>query len=51
LFFADDVNLLVENINIMKKDTEALLDSIKELGMEENTEITHVSSQKCRTKL
>jgi hypothetical protein len=34
----DDVNLLDENINIIKKSTEAVLDAGKEVGLEVNVE-------------
>jgi hypothetical protein len=36
--YADDVNLLGENINIMNKSTEALLGGSKEVGLEVNAE-------------
>jgi hypothetical protein len=40
LVYADDVNLLGENINIVKKNAETLLDAGKEIGLEVNSEKT-----------
>jgi hypothetical protein len=37
---ADNVNLLGENINIIKKNTEAALDARKEVGIEVKSEKT-----------
>jgi hypothetical protein len=40
LVYADHVNLLGENINIIKKNAEAVLDASKEIGLEVNSEKT-----------
>jgi hypothetical protein len=38
LVYADDVNLLGDNIDNTKKNTETLIDASKEVGLEVNTE-------------
>jgi hypothetical protein len=38
LAYADDVNLLGDNIDTMKKNTEILIDVSKEIGLEINIE-------------
>jgi sorting nexin-29 len=40
LAYADDVNVVGENIDTIKKNTEALLDTCKEVGLEVNPEKT-----------
>jgi hypothetical protein len=50
LAYADNDNLLRENINIIKKNTEALLDVSKEVGVEVNTEKTkYMFMSHCQT--
>jgi hypothetical protein len=38
LAYADDVNLLGDNIDTIKKNTETLIDASKEVGLEINVE-------------
>jgi hypothetical protein len=40
LVYADDVNLLGDNIDSIKKNTENLIDASKKVGREVNTEKT-----------
>jgi hypothetical protein len=40
LVYADDVNLLGDDIEIIKKNTQTLIDAGKEVGLEVNTEKT-----------
>jgi hypothetical protein len=40
LAYADDVNLLGDNIDTIKKNTETLMDASKEVGLEINIEKT-----------
>jgi hypothetical protein len=40
LAYADDVNLLGNNIDAIKKNTESLIDASKEIGLEINVEKT-----------
>jgi hypothetical protein len=40
LVYADDVNLLGNNIDTIKKNTETLIDAGKEVGLEVNAEKT-----------
>jgi hypothetical protein len=39
LVYADDINLLGENINIIKKNAETLLDASKKIGLDVNSEM------------
>jgi hypothetical protein len=40
LVYADDVNLLGDNIDTINRNTETLIDASKEVGLEENVEKT-----------
>jgi hypothetical protein len=40
VIYVDDVNLMGDNINTMKKNTEALTDPTKKVGREINTQKT-----------
>jgi hypothetical protein len=40
LVYADDLNLLQENIDTVKKNTDALIDASKEVGLGVNAEKT-----------
>jgi hypothetical protein len=53
LCYVDDVNLLGDNIGNMKKKTQTLIDTSKEVCLEvntENTKYTLLSSPECRSK-
>jgi hypothetical protein len=47
LAYADDVNLLGDNIDIIKKITETLIDASKEVGLEINVEKTKCMLLSC----
>jgi hypothetical protein len=47
LVYADGVNLLGENINIVKENAETLLDANKEVGLEVNSEKTKYMFMSC----
>jgi hypothetical protein len=54
LAYADDVNLLEDNIDTVKRNTETLIDDSKEVDLEINVEKTKynvdISSPECRSK-
>jgi hypothetical protein len=47
LVYADDVNLLGQNINIIKKNAEALFYATKEISLEVNSEKTKYMFVSC----
>jgi hypothetical protein len=49
LGYANDVKLLVENINIIEKNTEALLYASKEAGLEVNAEKKYKAKSRHQT--
>jgi hypothetical protein len=51
--YVKDINLLGDSKNTIKEDTETLLETNKDVGLEinaENTKYNHVSSSKLRTE-
>jgi hypothetical protein len=50
LAYADDVNIVGENIDTIQRNSKALLDASKEVGLEVNPEKTkYMSVSRCQT--
>ena len=54
LVYADDVNMLGENLQIIRQNTEIFIKASKDIGLEVNFErlnkYAHISPTKCSTK-
>jgi hypothetical protein len=51
LAYGDDVNVVGENVDNIKKNTEALLDASKDVGLKVNPEGTKYMSMSCSRKI
>jgi hypothetical protein len=51
LAYADDINVVGENIDTIKKNTEALSDASEEIGLEVNPEKTKYMLMSCSQKI
>jgi hypothetical protein len=50
LVYADDVNLLGDNIDTIKRNTQTLIDDSKDIGLDVNTEKTKYMLLSCYQK-